>query len=88
MNECTHRNLLLLTPPKDRIRCRHCHLTIKRDELERRWCPECYEADGIKRTDFEEVSEAESKGVAYRCEDCGLFIAVEEEPEKPPRPDS
>jgi len=77
MSECTHRNLLLLTPPKNRIRCRHCHLTLKSSELTTRWCPECYESSGKKRSDFEEVPEDKSSGVAYRCEDCGIFIPVE-----------
>lgn len=71
MNVCKHRNLLLLPPAHDRIRCRHCHLTIRRDELKGRFCPECYEAKGIKRFDFEEVVESASK-VRYLCEDCQM----------------
>ncbi len=69
---CKHRNLLLLGPPKDRVRCRHCHLTLKRDELKNRYCPECYEVSGIKRFDFEEVAATENNQVQYRCEDCNL----------------
>jgi len=72
MNPCKHQNLLLVQPPKDRIRCRHCHLTISRHELSSRHCPECYEAEGIKRTDFEEVVESENEKVQYRCEDCHI----------------
>jgi hypothetical protein len=72
MNPCKHRNLLLLPPPKDRIRCRHCHLTIKRAELTGRYCPECYETRGVKRNDFEEVAEAENEKVYYCCEDCQM----------------
>lgn len=79
MSNCTHRNLLLITQPKNRIRCRHCHLTLKPDELKQRWCPECYESSGKKRTDFEEVIEAKSSGAAYLCEDCGAFISVEDD---------
>jgi len=77
MSDCTHHNLVLLAPPKDRIRCTHCHLTIKRDELSRAYCPECYEADGVKRKEFEEVAETEKLPVQYRCEDCGAFITVD-----------
>lgn len=76
MNPCRHQNLVLLSPPKNRICCRHCHLTIKRDELSRRYCPECYEAEGVKRSDFEPVKEPKNAKVQYRCEDCGVLIPV------------
>ena len=76
-DQCQHKNLLLLSEPKDRVRCRHCHLTISRDELGDRYCPECYEATGSRRYDFEEVVEPEVSVVQYRCEDCGLLIQVE-----------
>ena len=76
MDPCKHRTLVLLAQPKNRIRCRHCHLTISRDELSQRYCPECYEAEGVKRTDFEEVAEPETPKVQYQCEDCGLLIPV------------
>lgn len=69
MDACQHRNLVLLTPPKNRIRCRHCHLTLQREELTTRYCPECYEATGVKRFDFEEVVATSAK-VTYLCEDC------------------
>ena len=72
MASCKHRNLLLLPQPKDRIRCRHCHLTIKRDELRNRYCPECYETTGVKRFDFEEVAATKSDTVQYLCEDCQM----------------
>jgi len=76
-SECLHHNLLLLpSETKNRLRCRHCHLTIKADELETRYCPECYEATGRKRSDFDEVEPVEAGQVQYRCEDCGLFIEV------------
>ena len=76
MNSCKHRNLVLLSQPKDRIRCRHCHLTMKRDELSHHYCPECYEVEGVKRFDFEPVAEPEIEKVHYRCEDCGVLIPV------------
>lgn len=72
MNACKHRNLLLLPAPKDRIRCRHCHLTIKRDELTGRFCPECYERTGIKRNNFEEAVDTGPAKVQYMCEDCQM----------------
>ena len=78
MDSCTHKNLVLLAPPKDRIRCRHCHLTIKRADLRQSYCPECYEADGVKRKEFEEVEETENQAINYSCEDCGAFIPVSE----------
>lgn len=77
MSECKHQNLVFLAPPKDRIRCRHCHLTLKRDELTKRYCPECYEAEGIRRSDFEEVEEPKTDKVQYSCEDCGLLISTD-----------
>lgn len=75
MDACKHRNLVLLTPPKERLRCRHCHLTLTRAELKSRYCPECYEATGVKRFDFEEIVAAGSEPVYYRCEDCNLTWA-------------
>ncbi len=70
---CLHKNLVLLTHAQGRVRCRHCHLTIQREEL-RGYCPECYESSGRKRNDFDEV-EAEPEGKAqYQCEDCGIRI--------------
>lgn len=76
--ECRHKNLFLLpSESEDRVRCRHCHLTIKAGELGSSYCPECYEAEGKKRYDFEEVqNEQHNEQVQYRCEDCGLLISV------------
>ncbi len=71
---CRHKNLVLVSEPKDRIRCRHCHLTIKRDELGDRYCPECYDTTGSKRYDFEPVAEPSVVSTQYLCEDCGLSI--------------
>lgn len=75
MNECRHLNLILMTGEEARIRCRHCHLTIKRSELEHRWCPECYERTGRKHSDFDEVADQET--AQYRCEDCGALITAD-----------
>ena len=75
MSECFHRNLVLIGDDEIRIRCRHCHLTIKRSELEHRWCPECYESTGRKRSDFDEVAADDT--VRYRCEDCGALITTD-----------
>lgn len=74
MESCAHRHLLLLPQPKNRLRCRHCHLTITADELPARYCPECFEASNKKRYDFEEIAAAESTIAHYRCEDCGVLI--------------
>ena len=74
MASCTHMQLVLLPKPKNRLRCRHCHLTINADELSSRYCPECYESSHQKRFDFEEVAAAETGIVQYRCEDCGAMI--------------
>jgi predicted RNA-binding Zn-ribbon protein involved in translation (DUF1610 family) len=77
MNSCNHRHLELLPQPGKRLRCRHCHLTITPEELTDGYCPECFETQGIKRYDFEEVVSPEKKKVRYRCESCGLIIEVE-----------
>ena len=74
MNACRHLNLVLMAGEEARIRCRHCHLTIKPSELEQRWCPECYERTGRRRSDFDEV--ADDATVQYRCEDCGALITA------------
>ena len=75
MSSCPHLNLLLLEAPAPRMRCRHCHLTIRADELDGGPCPECYETGGQKRYDFETLRPRDA-GVQYRCEDCGTLISV------------
>jgi Zn finger protein HypA/HybF involved in hydrogenase expression len=76
LNRCSHAKIVLLPKEKNRLRCRHCHLTIKPDDLEAGYCPECFEKDGVKRDDFDEVK-AEENGVArYRCELCGAIITA------------
>lgn len=60
-----------------KLRCRHCHLTIDEKELGGGFCPECREAYGLKRRDFD-VVEAEDDGTThYRCEECGVLIQVD-----------
>ena len=74
MTSCRHLTLVQLPEKKNMLRCRHCHLTINADELRGGYCPECFEIDGRKRYDFDEI-EAEDKGkVRYRCEQCGIII--------------
>ncbi|MFO8048372.1 MAG: hypothetical protein R6U29_04995 [Desulfosudaceae bacterium] len=74
MDNCPHKNLVLVPPPAPRWRCRHCHLTIKPEELEEDYCPECYAETGQKRSDFEELEAEDQPEVCYRCEDCGAII--------------
>lgn len=74
MTACTHNNLVLLSAPKKKVRCRHCHLTIDPEELGDDYCPECYEVDGERRYDFETIGTGQAGMVRYRCEDCGIII--------------
>ena len=74
MTSCNHSKLVLLPEKKNLLRCRHCHLQIKADELGGNHCPECFEADGNKRYDFEEVAVKETGTDRYRCEKCGAII--------------
>ena len=72
MKTCDHPKLVLLTAMDDRLRCRHCHLTIRADELNSAYCPECFERNGKKHADFEPL--AAPAATRYRCEDCGAII--------------
>ena len=74
MNSCRHSQLVLLSEDRDRVRCRHCHLTIALDELKKGWCPECFEDSGERRYDFEKIEAPETATVRYRCEECGAII--------------
>ncbi len=74
MTSCNHSNLELLPERKNRLRCQHCHLTIKADDLANSYCPECFEIHKIKQYDFEEIVEAETGIVMYRCEECGIIV--------------
>jgi len=49
-------------------------LTLKTDELEDGYCPECFEAQGKKHYDFEEVKSPENAKTIYRCDGCGIMI--------------
>lgn len=72
---CNHRELVLLEPKGEKLRCRHCHLTIDAKELAGDgYCPECYEIHGVKRRDFETLRSKEADGVRYGCERCGAVI--------------
>jgi hypothetical protein len=58
----------------NRLRCRHCHLTISEDELGRGDCPECLEVHKIGRRDFEKISGEDKETIRYCCENCGTVI--------------
>ena len=74
MTACNHSTLELLPEPKKTLRCKHCHLTIAESELGDGYCPECFDAFGIKRSDFEEMANTKPAVVRYRCEECGAVI--------------
>lgn len=74
MTSCRHVTLFLLPEKKDMLRCRKCHLTIKADEIGKGYCPECFERDGTKHYDLEELAAEKSVTARYRCEDCGAVI--------------
>jgi len=72
---CPHAHLTMLTPSvQPRLRCRRCHLTIAAEELKGGPCPECLEADGARRRDFETIEVTTGAGTRFRCEDCGLML--------------
>lgn len=77
MSECLHKNLVLIMERSDKVRCKHCHLTISQEELGSNYCPECYESSGKKNYDFEEVGANSSAKTQYRCEDCGVIISTD-----------
>lgn len=74
MTLCSHSVIVLLPEKKNMMRCKHCHLTIRADELRESYCPECFEVNGAKRYDFEEVVAVETGIARYRCEQCGVII--------------
>jgi Zn finger protein HypA/HybF involved in hydrogenase expression len=74
MIACPHRQLVLVRDTAARLRCRHCHLTIKAADLSGRYCPECLETTHTKRYDFEEIVPVDSGSAYYRCEACGSRI--------------
>jgi len=71
MKNCKHTHILVINESSLRLRCRHCHLTIKPEDLKDGYCPECFEVDGQKRDDFEKIESAQKSSVRYRCEECG-----------------
>ncbi|MDY7036741.1 MAG: hypothetical protein SV375_11345 [Thermodesulfobacteriota bacterium] len=75
MTQCKHKNLILIPPQNEKLRCRHCHLIIDVKEIGEGCCPECYEALGTKRRDFEKLKPEDDGKIRYRCEDCGVIIA-------------
>ncbi len=77
MTSCNHHEIILLPEQADRLQCRHCHLTIKEDELSGDYCPECFEIHGEKRNDFEKITAKEIATARYRCEKCGIMINSE-----------
>jgi Zn finger protein HypA/HybF involved in hydrogenase expression len=74
MPSCKHEVLTLVPMKSNRLRCRHCHLTISEDELGNGDCPECLEVHKIKRRDFEHMNEPESSATRYYCERCGAVV--------------
>ena len=74
MSSCKHEVLTLAPAPQNRLRCRHCHLTITEEELGNGDCPECLEVHEVKRRDFEIVTSQNKKTARYCCEQCGAVI--------------
>lgn len=73
MESCRHPTLVLARVEVKR-RCRRCHLSLSTAELADSFCPECFEENGERNYDFEEV-ENESEGKPqYFCEDCGAEV--------------
>ncbi len=83
MDECRHANILIINQNTDRVRCRHCHLTIKAEDLDDGYCPECFSERGIRRSDFEKIVSVDKAPAQYRCEDCGAMLHPQMA-EKPP----
>lgn len=69
--------LELLPQTKNKLRCQHCHLTINVDELGEGYCPECFEIDGRKQYEFEEIAPVDREVSRYRCSECGIIIKSE-----------
>jgi len=74
MDMCNHTSLVLLSGEKEKLRCRHCHLTIEKIELGSGYCPECFETVGKKHYDFEPMAVSTQSVTRYRCEGCGVII--------------
>ena len=52
-------------------------MTIDVDELGDGCCPECFETDGERRYDFEEMETAKKETARYRCLECGIIVESE-----------
>ena len=76
MSRCRHQRLVLLAPQGNKLRCRHCHLTIDEEELTDGYCPECYEVNGAKRRDFEQLEPEDDGRARYSCEKCGAIVTI------------
>jgi hypothetical protein len=76
MPHCKHHEIVLLTEPGKKLRCRHCHLVINEEDLSDGNCPECYEVSGLKRSDFEPIEPKGSHTTRYSCEACGAIITI------------
>ena len=74
MSSCKHNLLILLPEADNRLRCKHCHLTIKENELNGDYCPECFEMNGTQNYDFHKIQDLGNDTIRYRCEDCGVII--------------
>ncbi len=74
MTDCKHDVLVLLPQKSGRLRCLHCHLTIKADELGDGYCPECFDTQGKRHFDFEEIKSSGKETTVYRCDECGIMI--------------
>jgi hypothetical protein len=74
MASCKHSTLELIPERKSTVRCKHCHLTMSADDLGDGYCPECFDSGGVKRYDFESLSNTGGNPVRYRCEECGVII--------------
>lgn len=74
MSDCPHKQIVIIAPDTGRKRCRHCHLTIRPEELGDGYCPECFETTGARRYDFEDVPADGGAARSYRCEQCGTIL--------------
>jgi len=74
MEPCKHEVLTLVPIKSNKLRCRHCHLTITEEELAGGGCPECLAVHKVRRSDFDNVTVADSGTSRYCCERCGMVI--------------
>ena len=74
MNNCKHDILTLVPIKNNKLRCKHCHLTISEDELGKGCCPECLHVHHVERRNFEKISTGDRETVRYCCELCGAVI--------------